>query len=158
PAARTVTVRSMLVSQSNTPNTPATAAGFEMSSDSPIPKLRGEIRFPKLEGTIDSFLYTAIDVKFVIEITPKPPQSPQPGMPLPSHVPAHSTNWNRVIGVGLIVTAGVIIVATVVEDFLTVGAGVADDPASFAAAGAAFMRGLSLVGRAAALPAAMAPA
>ena len=162
PADRSVTVRSMLVSQSKTPNTISTAIGVEASSGGPFPKLRAEIRFPKLEGTVDHFIYAAMDVKFVIEITPKlqPPAGPSP-QPVryapPVAVPQSQTDWGRVIGTGLVATAAAIVVATIVEDFLTAGVGVADDPASFAAASAALLRGLAMI-RGAALPAAMAPA
>lgn len=151
PAEKRVTVRSMLVSQSNTPNAPSTAIGVEISSNSPVPKLRAEIRWPKLEGTIEGFLYSALDVKFVIEITPKvqPPRAPSPQ---PIRIEEPSVNWDRVIGTGLIVTAGVIVVATIVEDFLTAGAGVADDAPSFTAAGAALTRGLSMLRGVSALP------
>lgn len=171
PGQKTVTVRSMLVSQSNTPNAPATAVGIEMSSNSPTPKLRAEIRFPKLEGSISGIPYVAVDVKFVIEITPKMPPplpSPQPVRvphlaPVPSPQPVRvqqpSTNWPKVIGTGLVVTGAVIVVGTIIEDFLTAGAGIADDPVSFAAAAAAFARGMALIrGAAAALPQAMVPA
>lgn len=171
PGQKTVTVRSMLVSQSNTPNAPATAVGIEMSSNSPTPKLRAEIRFPKLEGSISGIPYVAVDVKFVIEITPKMPPplpSPQPVRvphlaPVPSPQPVRvqqpSTNWPKVIGTGLVVTGAVIVVGTIIEDFLTAGAGIADDPVSFAAAAAALARGMALIrGAAAALPQAMVPA
>jgi hypothetical protein len=51
------------------------------------------------------------------------------------------------------------VVATIVEDFLTVGAGTVDDPASFAAAAAAFARGISFFrGAATALPRVITPA
>jgi hypothetical protein len=50
-----------------------------------------------------------------------------------------------VIGTGLVVTGGAIVVATIVEDFFTAGTGVADDPASFSAAGLAFARGLAML-------------
>ena len=164
PAKKKVTVRTMMVSQSNTPNTPTSAIGFEMSSNSPMPKLRAEIRFPKLIGRIGLVPYVALNVKFVVEITPKlqPPTdiSPQPvrvGEPVRS--PATSTNWGPVIGTGLVITAGVIVVATIVEDFLTAGAGTIDDPASFAAAAAAFARGVALLrGAASVLPRTMIPA
>lgn len=158
------TYRSMLVSQSNTPNVPATAIGVEMSSNSPMPKLRAEIRLPKLEGSIGAFNHVAMDVKVVLEITPKPSglsgPSAQPlrvpvGVPAPA--PGGATNWSRVIGTGLVVTAGVIVVATLVEDFFTAGAGVADDPASFALAGVSFARGMAMVRGVVALPMAGSP-
>ena len=159
---KAVTVRSMLVSKSNTPNTPATAIGIQMDSHTLIPKLRAEIRFPKLEGTIGNFAYGTANLLFIIEITPIPPRpphaSPQP-VRVPVPAPAPSTDWGKVIGVGLVVTAGVIVVGTLVEDFFTAGAGVADDPASFAASAALFARGMTMVrGAAAALPRAVAPA
>ena len=59
---------------------------------------------------------------------------------------------------GLVVTAGVIVVATLVEDFFTAGAGVADDPASFALAGVSFARGMAMVRGVVALPMAASPA
>lgn len=161
---KAITVRSMLVSKSNTPNTPATAIGIQMDSHTLIPKLRAEIRFPKLEGTIGKFAYGTANLLFIIEITPIPPRpphnSPQPvRVPVPVPVGAPATDWGKVIGVGLVVTAGVIVVGTLVEDFFTAGVGVADDPASFAAAAALFARGMTMVrGAAAVLPRAMAPA
>jgi LysM repeat protein len=161
---KAITVRSMLVSKSNTPNTPATAIGIQMDSQTLIPKLRAEIRFPKLEGTIGNFAYGTANLLFIIEITPIPPRpplsSPQPvRVPVPVPVEEPATNWGKVIGVGLVVAAGAIVVGTLVEDFFTAGAGVADDPASFAASAALFARGMTMVrGAATALPRVMAPA
>jgi hypothetical protein len=163
PANKNVTFRSMLVSQSNNPGFVATAIGVEVSSNSPLPKLRAEFRLPKLEGSIDVFRYSAVDVKVVVEITPKPPRGPSPQPirvtnPAPRTAPATSgTDWGKVIGVGLMITGGAIITATLVEDFLTAGAGVADDPASFAAASAALARG-ALFLRGAVVPVAAAAA
>jgi hypothetical protein len=163
PVNKNVTFRSMLVSQSNNPGLVATAIGVEVSSNSPLPKLRAEFRLPKLEGSIDVFRYSAVDVKVVVEITPKPPRGPSPQPirvtnPAPRTAPAPSgTDWGKVIGVGLIITGGAIITATLVEDFLTAGVGVADDPASFAAASAALARGALLL-RGAVVPVAAAAA
>jgi hypothetical protein len=151
PAKKQVTWRSMLVSQSSMPNTVSTAIGVEMNSKSLVPKLRAEIRLPKLEGTLEPFRYVALDVKIVIEITPKadPPRmdSPMQRQPVTQHVPVPQSgwNWNKVIGTGLVVVAGAIVVGTLVEDFFTAGAGVADDPASFALAGASLTRGLAMM-------------
>jgi LysM repeat protein len=161
PAKKQVTLRSMLVSQSGTPNTVSTAIGVEMNSINLVPKLRAEIRLPKLEGTLEPFRYVAMDVKIVIEITPKanPPRidSPQPVVLTP--VPESGTNWRKVIGVGLVVVAGAVVVGTLVEDFFTAGAGIADDPASFALAGASLTRGLAMIaGAAVVLPQAKVPA
>lgn len=138
-----LTYRSMLVAQSRTPNAPSSAVGVEIGTNSPVPKIRYEIRLPKLEGSIDGFLYVAFDVKLVVEMTPLP-QGPGSG---PSAQPVRSpaTNWNRVIGTGLMVAGGTIIVATLVEDFFTGGWGALDDPASFAAAAALFARASALL-------------
>ena len=164
PENKQVTLRTMMVSKSNTPNVPASAIGYEIPSNSPIPKLRAEIIFPKLVGRIGLVPYVAWNVKFVIKITPKlqPPVGPSP-QPIrvrePEWVPAPSTNWETAAGTALVITAGVIVVATIVEDFLTVGAGTVDDPASFAAAAVAFARGISFLrGAATALPRVITPA
>lgn len=147
-ASRKLTLRSMLVLQSTMPGAPSTAVGIEMNSQSPVPKLRFEIRLPKLEGNIRDFLYVAYGVVIVVELTPhpQPPSGPQ-AQPLrvPQTVPSPGVNWQKVLGTGLVITAGVIVVGTLVEDFFTVGAGVADDPASFAGAGAAFARGMAMM-------------
>lgn len=63
-------------------------------------------------------------------------------VPLPLHGPRATEptwwerNWKYVVGTGLLVGAGLLVVGTIVEDVVTGGAGIADDPASFAAAGA----------------------
>ncbi|MBP1853321.1 LysM peptidoglycan-binding domain-containing protein [Rhizobium halophytocola] len=140
PGTNKLTLRSMLVSQSKTPNLPTFAIGTQMDSNSPVPKLRFEIKLPKLEGTIGNFLYLAEDVTYVVELTP------QPGAPRgPSAQPVRQegVNWHKVIGTGLVIGAGVIVVATLIEDLS--GVGIADDPASFAAAGASYARGMSML-------------
>jgi LysM repeat protein len=161
PAKKRVTMRSMLISQSTTPGLVATAIGVEMASDSPMPKLRADIRLPKLDGSYGVFKYIAFDVKVVLEITPKPPRAPPPDAQLKrQRAPVTSSPrsessiaWDRVIGTGVVVTGCAIVVATIVEDFFTAGAGAADDPASFWAAGSAFASGLAMLGGAAhALP------
>jgi hypothetical protein len=155
PATKRVTFRSMLINQSDTPNMPASALGIEMSSNSPVPKLRAEIRLSKLElrGAIGAFQYIAMDVKVVVEITSKPklPPPPQTMQPERQRAPVHPEpqsvdNWARVIGAGLVVTGAGIVVATIVEDFLTIGVGAVDDPASFSVAGLAVARGLVMLG------------
>ena len=149
----------MLVTQSNTPHAPAYALGYQIDSNSPMPKLRFEIRLNKLEGSLPLFNYTALDVKIVIELTPNPTAPPPSPQPVRVSQPQSSGNWNRAIGTGLLIVGAAIVVGTLVEDFFTAGAGIADDPASFAAAGAAVARGLQLIrATAAVLPAAATPA
>jgi hypothetical protein len=152
-----LTYRSMLVSQSKNPNLIATAVGVQMDSNSPIPKLRFEFRLPKLEGSVLAFNYVALDVKVVIELTPKPDVPPGPGGQ-PVRVQEPATNWGKVLGVGLVAAAGVIVVGTLVEDFFTAGAGVADDPASFALAGASAARGFAMIRGGAAVASVVLPA
>lgn len=168
PKTKQVTVRSMLVSLSNQREMPTTALGVEMDASNPIPKLRAEIKIPKLEGRIGPFNYIAWDVSFVILITPKPGGPAAPSMRVARQPQVaiqekpEPTNWWRwlaeLLGIVLVVTAVVIVVVTVVEDILTLGAGMADDPASFALAYAAWTRGLAMIGGATlprALPAAV---
>ncbi|WP_337270086.1 LysM peptidoglycan-binding domain-containing protein [Oryzifoliimicrobium ureilyticus] len=140
PGQNKLTLRSMLVSQSKNPNLPTFAVGTQVDSHSPMPKLRFEIKLPKLEGTIGNFLYLAEDVAYVIELTPQPTG---PRGPSAQPVRNEGTNWQKVIGTGLIVVAGAIVVGTLIEDLS--GVGIADDPASFAAAGASYARGISML-------------
>ncbi|MDB4985551.1 MAG: hypothetical protein JWN04_729 [Myxococcaceae bacterium] len=65
--------------------------------------------------------------------------------------------WVFVAGMGLTVTAVGIVTATVVEDFLTGGIGVADDAPSFALAAGTLASGLAMMGVGAALPKAEQP-
>jgi hypothetical protein len=149
PTQKRLTYRSMLVSQSTTPNAAATAVGVEMSSNAPVPKLRAEIRIPKLEGSIDSFHYIALDNKLVVEITPKP----QPPGPLGSprvvsnseRAPTAASQWARILGAGLVVTAGVLIIGALVDEWIPI-LGQADDVPAFTAAGAMMARGLVMMG------------
>jgi hypothetical protein len=122
----------MLVSQSRTPNSIATAVGFETSTNSPVPRLRAEIRIPKLEGSYDIFHYVAHDMKVVVEIIPKPSQPPQtpPAPQRSQQLEREVIRWEAVIGAGLIATCVVIATATFVEDLITAGAGTVDDPAT----------------------------
>lgn len=54
-------------------------------------------------------------------------------------------NGRALAGAGLLVGAGAIIVVTIGEDIVTLGAGIADDPVSFAAAAAMANRGLVMI-------------
>jgi len=160
PATKQVTVRSMLVSRSNTPSVPATAIGVEMVSNDPIPKLRAEIRFPKLEGHFGEFHYVATGLNIAVTIKPKVQQQRPPlPEPMPQPVPIRMPEpmrWGLVFnGVGLVVVGGLTIVGTVVDDFTLVG--ILDDPVSVAVAGAAIAGGLSMI-NSAMLPRAKVPA
>ena len=84
-----------------------------------------------------------IDVE--IQVIPDPVKEPVP-------VPIYERAWEwlkdggaKVIGVGLVAGAGILIGATLIEDVITGGAGVADDPVSFAAAAAMARQGLVMI-------------
>ena len=160
-ASNTMSYRSMLVSQSNMPGAVPTAVGLQIDSNSPIPKLRFEFILPKVEGTIANYAFVGLHVKVVVELTPKPEQSApseQRGRaPEFAPVPGPARHWNYVAAGGLALAATAIVVGTLVEDFVTAGAGVADDPVSFAAAAYYVARALQHM-RTAVVPAAAVPA
>lgn len=144
-----LTYRSMLVTKSHQANSWASAVGVQMDSSNPLPKLRFEFRAPSLlSGTLPQHTYQALGVTIVIEVTPKPDgggsHKAAPGAK-PAVVPEKSTNWGKVTGVGLMTLAGVVVVGTIVEDFLTAGVGVADDAPSFALASGLFASGLAMI-------------
>lgn len=134
----------------------AVAAGVDVDPHSGAGRLRFEFRFPNRSGHFDGvFDYVATDIKIVLTVEPEG----TPGGPFASDSNPLATrggfNWGAAALVG---AAGAIIVATLVEDFFTAGAGVADDPASFAMAGAALARASRMIaGAAAELPRALVP-
>jgi hypothetical protein len=163
PSSKKVTVSSMLIAQSNVPNTVATAVGVEMASDSAIPKLKAELKLPTLQGTISGFEFVAVDVSIALEITPRPAPARSLRGELKTSTAASQTTispWVYVIGTGIVVTAAAIFIANAVEDVATGGLGLADDPLVFSATGAALARGLAMMGVAAAagLPKSATPA
>ncbi len=141
----TLTLGSKLISKSTTPNTPATAVGIEVGSNSPIPKLLFEISFPKLKGTINQFHYLAEEVTFLLEVTPRVngPEYGRDKQVMHRQIPASSNNWDKVFAVGLFATATAVVVATVIEDYFF-PPGVADDANCFAFAAGLSARGVVL--------------
>jgi hypothetical protein len=161
PSTKRVTLSSTLIAQSNVPNTVATAIGVEVASDSPLPKFKAELKFPTLQGTISGFEFVAVDVSIAIEITPRPPRTPQRSLNAePQPATTTVSPWVFALGAGVVLTATALFVANLVEDGFTAGAGIADDPLVFSATGAAFARGLAMMGIAATagLPKAITPA
>ncbi|MET0384718.1 MAG: hypothetical protein ABW321_02105 [Polyangiales bacterium] len=146
PETNTLTYRSMLLSRSTTPNVPAVGVGTLVGSDSPVPRLRAEMRLPRLTGTHGRFRYVALDIKLAVEITPKPNTGPHgrvgPANPAPSTEPL----WSRLVGVGLVATTGALVVAALVDDFVPPFAGLADDALIATAASSMLARGLALMG------------
>ncbi|WP_263382664.1 LysM peptidoglycan-binding domain-containing protein [Granulicella arctica] len=78
------------------------------------------------------------------------PKEPEPH-------PVHVTHWVKVAGVGLVVLAGVIVVADIAKDIGTLGAGTVESPLSFAAAAEALGQGMALLRAAAPVAGAAAP-
>lgn len=157
PATKKVTLSSMLISQSNAPNTVAMAIGTELSSDSPIPKLKAEIKLPTLQGTISGFEYVAVDVSVALEVTPRlPPAAPQSlsvervsgRVAVPAPAPA-TDPWVVALGAGIVAGCAVVLIANLVEDVATGGLGLANDPLVFSTTGVALARGLAMMGVAA---------
>jgi hypothetical protein len=138
--------------------------GLAVSSDKKVPVLRGEIRFPKIDGRINGNVYVAQNVRVVIEVEPKvPPVKGPKGMEtkfsdatLPSQQtvfsdatipsqqtvqPHRSTNntgaW-RHIGEGV-----ALLTVTILTDFIG-GIGIPDDivtiPAALTLIGTGFAR------------------
>lgn len=155
PSTKKVTLSSMLISQSNVPNSVAVAVGTEVSSGSPIPKLKAEIKLPTLGGTISGFEYVAVDVSVALEITPRPPTTTARDLRLESPEPVQVTSsqpvnpWVFVLGAGLVVGIGIVWGANIVEDVATGGVGLANDAILFSATGPVLARALAMMGVAA---------
>ncbi|HHJ15677.1 MAG TPA: LysM peptidoglycan-binding domain-containing protein [Gammaproteobacteria bacterium] len=131
---------------SNSPYAPKTRASAGMSSKTGLPVLKGSIIAPDIKGKIGKHFYLANGLSIEIEITPRPPTAkPQP-VPIPSAkpVPDSSPGWDYLLGGALVAGAGLVIVATIVEDVATLGLGIADDAPSFAAAAAMFTGGIAI--------------
>lgn len=127
-----ITYECNMVSRSTTPGAPNTAIGLVVTSDSPTPKLRGQIRFPKLSGYLGGNFYTAVNVKVVIDVEPKvTPVSKGPELvkyrefvvdrPVSVATTSESTVKWWLVGAG-----AAIMVGTILTDWT--GVGMADDP------------------------------
>lgn len=132
------------------------------------PVLKATLTYPRMTGRIRDYVYVASEFKVEIELKPdqhlRPPLPepvlvpsyrpvpdatrvwrPEPVLsnrrPAPSPEPSSGIHWGK--ATVAIVGAVVIVGLTLLEDAATAGGGVADDPASFAAAGALLRWGLS---------------
>jgi hypothetical protein len=134
-----------LSSHSNIPNTLSTKASAGISSTGE-PVIKGTIKAAPIKGKIGKHLYATSDLSIEIELKPRPP-SAKP-KPVPVMVPnpklAPDINWDYLTGAGLIAGAAVLIIATIGEDIVTLGAGIVDDAPSFAAAAAMFAGGMAM--------------
>lgn len=156
PAAKRITMKSMLISQSTTPNTPAAAVGVEMDSSSPLPKIRAEIKLPRLDGKIGVFKYVATDVTVALEVTPNPTghdglRDAQrirvvDAVPATARASARSAaSAELLIGAGIVLGGAALIFGTVVEDFFTWGVGILNDAPTLTLGAAAISAGISVM-------------
>ena len=146
-----ITFEAGITSHANHPNALSTTAAAGVSTTTGLPVLKGKITAPSIRGHVNNHQYLTHDLEIEIEITPRsstarPQVAPEP-VPAPQSAQPRSSwdnTWDYLAGGALVVGAGVLIVATLGEDILTGGVGVADDPASFAAASAMFAGGIAL--------------
>lgn len=138
---------------SNIPLSPKYTAQVSLNPLTGMPKYTTTISYPEIKGKLNSYFYTTSGYSVSIEIEKQPDiarRVPVPvpvRQPVPIKAPSRNTgsDWAYAGGVLLIVGAIVVVVATVVEDIITVGAGTADDPASFALAATMIARGKMLI-------------
>ena len=143
PGSNRISFENTMITQSPFAGAPKTAVGVKVGSDKPVPVLVAEIIYPELTGRVGSNGYLAQSVKIVIEVEPEAPRlQPVPlHEPQPVRVPAPQPNRDWVwygLAAGALVAAGVIVVDTIVEDFVSLGVCVANAPPSFDAAAAIF--------------------
>jgi hypothetical protein len=88
-----------------------------------------------IEGTQENFVFKGT-FGYALEITP---QQALPPIRTPSVYPVQVDKW---VAIGLLIGATALVAGTLVEDVLTGGLGVADDPISFGTAAAMIGRAL----------------
>jgi LysM repeat protein len=107
------------------------------------------IKFPEIKGKLERQLYLASQYQVDIEITNEGSVQGQGPTAVPSPVAIaakyQSNDWAYAIGTVLIVGAVVIIVATIAEDIITLGVGIADDAVSFALAAGMLGRAWTMI-------------
>jgi len=127
---------------------PSTTVSMGISPTTQLPIAKITIKTPVIKGKLDNHNYITSELSISVELTPTPPSAKPSPVPTAKPVPApSSTDWDYLIAGTLIAGAAIIVVATIVEDVVTLGAGLADDPASFAAAAAMITRGVTLINR-----------
>jgi len=137
----------------NQPLSPKYNAKLSVNPLTGMPKYTTTIIYPEIKGRLNQYVYTAAGYSVSIEIEKQSTIQQFRPTPIPITIPVTSKNptksygmdWVYAGGILLIVGATVVVTATIVEDIITLGAGVADDPASFALAAAMTQRGLTLL-------------
>jgi LysM repeat protein len=146
PITNEVTFESGLTSHANVPGALRTTAAAGLSTTTGLPSLKASIKAPTYKGSLNRHVFVAQNLAIEIEITPRPPSARPEPVPVPSARPVPMPNpggWEYLVASALIVGAGVLIVATIAEDIVTAGAGIADDVPSFAAASVMFATGMA---------------
>lgn len=146
PNTKELTFENGITIHSKTPFSPSYSISTSVSSTTGLPVVKATTACPPIKGKINKHLYAIGDLGIEIEITPRPPSAQPKPVPITPPVPIttpRKTGWDYLIGVGLIAGAGILIVATIAEDVVTLGVGVADDVPSFAAASVMFAAGLA---------------
>jgi LysM repeat protein len=105
------------------------------------------IKFPEIKGRLGNQAYLASQYQIDIEISKDEIRGNQNNLvAVPVTVVEHSSNgWVYGVATALVVGAVVIIVATIAEDIITLGVGIADDAVSFAFAAGLLGRAWTMV-------------
>lgn len=138
---------------SKVPFAPKYQAQVSVNPLTGMPKYTSTISYPEIKGKFNEYFYVAAGYSVVIEIEKQPDiarRAPRPvsvRQPVSPRIPIRRTgpDWKYVTGVLILVGAAVVVTATVVEDIATLGAGVADTPASFVLAATMTTRGVALL-------------
>ncbi len=146
---KTVNFENGITLHSTNKYTPSVTVSAGISTNTQLPVTKIQIKTPEVKGKLSNHVYLAKELAVSIEITPTPPSAKPVPIPSAKPVPVTSpnTDWDYLIAGTLIAGAAVIIVATIAEDVVSLGAGVADDPVSFTAASAMLARGIALFKR-----------
>jgi LysM repeat protein len=108
------------------------------------------IKFPEIKGRLGNQAYLASQYQIDIEISKDETRGRQ-GNVMPATVPVSvaaensSNDWVYAIATALVVGAVVVVVATIAEDIITLGVGIADDAVSFAFAAGLLGRAWTMV-------------
>ena len=148
PKTGTVSFENGLTIHSNHPYVPSASVSMGVSATTGLPVAKASVKAPTIRGRINHYVYLSTDFSFSIEMTPlRRPRQPQRPQLRPELAPQPSQRpgLGVVIGVALLLGVVILVTATIGEDIVTGGGGLADDPASFAAAAAMAHRGWALL-------------
>jgi len=133
--AKKLTFSCGLTTQTNMPNAPEVSLVAGVNSAG-LPNMKGSVTFTLVKGSYKQCILASETVTFDVEVTAER-DSLREQVNQVSQV--SNFNWSDALGLATVValTIGVVIIVggTIAEDCVTAGAGIADDPASFAIAG-----------------------